>query len=76
MTNRPKRSWRKRWPDEAAAFVRETRQKMDLTQEQMAKLLDSRSSARTVQQWEAGLRVPPEYLRQHLLTLLGQRVSK
>ncbi len=63
MTNHPNRNWRKRWPDEAASFVREWRAAKGWTQDQLAKALDSRSSARTVQDWESGKRVPPEYLR-------------
>jgi DNA-binding transcriptional regulator YiaG len=73
MTNHPNRNWRKRWPEEAGAFVRLARERLGLTQHDFAKLLDDRSSERTVQDWESGRSMPPQFLRFALQWLMRQR---
>lgn len=74
MSNHPNRNWRKRWPDEAASFVREWRTSRGLSQAELAALLDAESSKRTVQNWEAGSRTPPQYLRL-ALERLAQKIK-
>lgn len=59
--NHPNRNWRKRWPDEAAAYVRAWRAVRGFTQEEAGVFLGV--SVRAVQEWEAGRNIPPEYLR-------------
>ena len=67
MSNHPNRNWRKRWPEEAGAFVLSSRQRLDVTQKQLAQILGV--GERTVQEWEAGDATPPQYLRFAILYL-------
>ena len=65
--NHPHRNWRKRWPEEAAAFVREQRKRLGMSQAALAAALGY--SPDSVESWEQARRVPHPSLRQRLLEM-------
>ncbi len=63
MTNHPNRSKVKDWPE----YVKRFREKHKLTQVSLASSLKVEET--TVQRWERGDRMPPQYLRRALRDL-------